>query len=451
LLKVSVLRDFLVPSLKGASEVERARVAFFNSHSIFRGDLLMRIIMPAATPPVLNPACQSISDKMSDACLPLKLGLKGNEVSGSTNAFRDVPIATFSSMDVKENQLLKSNNLNNLINLFLPKAEAGAIGLGGAAAGILIAKVVPAIGSFVDKYLLTPDKRMIVYGMLSTLSLISSQLTQDEINKMDANIKKIDKLLSINQRKKNLFENVLDIFTPEVYADSADAKSGATIQKITDVNAKAPCIIGTGTGNCPSLTSHLNSTLGLKNLSPAFKNIAFQVTTLADELNGKKSTSPKAQALIDDLSSKSLAINKSFLKVQMRNGLKLKGSTQHNVYKQAQLLDKLNSITAKTLKKHGVSPAELLASYGGSALPASRTDAASAPVAEDLKMKGVVSAANSVAITKEARGETEVAKTEKVDNYNFNKNDINTNKDDSIFTIISNRYLKSAFPSLIEK
>lgn len=478
--RVAAAREWPESSERGNQNVKQQRIKMDQNVESLSTYLTSEVALALntatySTPPTsdatLMVACQpaTSSNGIKTACMKLSKLLEENE-SSAAGAFNGSSWVYDSSFLQKlfeptfitsaEDSRINPNYFEKLINLAMPKAEASSmglmLGLGGAAAGFVLNNLAPALGATVDEFLLTPSKRAIVWGALGAITLMASQSTQAEIDKIDVNTKKIDKILNgfqVNQIKKsNIVENILNAIISKVNAGTTKVLPTTTSEVATQSAppARMPCLAGPGDTNCPSLTSRLNSAAGFKYLPSSFQNVVGQITHLADQMSGSSSITPKTMALAKSIAGLQPAISDLVIKTQkdldnreMKNGVRRPDLAR--IQRQAHFFAKLNSTTASVLQKKETTPIAFLASYGGTAMP--KTDASSNPAASALKkVEPITTADVQTFVAGEIKSAEDSGVIAEVEKKNYKVNDINTNKDESIFSVISNRYLKSAFP-----
>lgn len=380
-----------------------------------------------------DPKCKIVVDGVKEACQELKNLLASHEAFKSSQAIPK--LFSFSSERQKQYSVLEK-----VIDLFIPSAfalpMAVMFGLGGVALGFML-KLAPEMAETVDKFLFAPKKRAIVWGILAGLSFMASRATQTEIDKIEENVKKIDGVLggSAQPNKTSFMENMLSALVDKVHAEINNP--AVNLASNLSTKDKMPCLTGPGNKNCKSLTDKLKKSPDFKNLSPTFKTAAIEITDFADELSGATTLSNKAIIRANSIEKKHESIAKLLNKYQKPKEIK----------EQDQLLARFNSITAKVLEKSKMSAAYLIASYGGTVLP--RMDSHKSPTTEWLKKAVPNEMPPAYENMQEKDSDTIPASNEEArDLKKYKVNDISGDKDESIFSVISNRYLKS-FPKLL--
>jgi hypothetical protein len=369
-----------------------------------------------------SPECAALVNGVKESCTAFGKLVTEHEVFKSS-----VIKGLFSEIPDQRGQGI----LDSIFNITVSKAEAGLspedfiggiFSLGDANTTIMMA-LTPEQAVEFDKLLFSPGKRAKLWESLESRAKKAADATQSEIDKIDINIEKT-KMIQVNVLPKYKLESVLDFFIAKVQAE--------TSKKPLTSEVKIPCAAGPGNTFCPSLSKRLRTAAGFSYLPPMFKSVALQITDFADELGGSNTLSPKTIANGEKILAKSAGVNSLLKKYP---GAKDKKS-EDAIFK------RFNDITANVLRKNNTTPARFFASYSGSTL--SKTDAASSPVKAAVKRTGIS--------TKATLPEKQAAAAiKRPGEKNYKLNDINQNKDESIFTVISDRYLKSGFSKLFER
>jgi len=220
------------------------------------------------------------------------------------------------------------------------------------------------------------------------------------------------------------------------------------------------------TTNCKSTTDALASMPGFANLPDSFKDLAAQTTTLGDKLSGTNGISGSALSSANALASKQNAVAK-LLKSRQEAYEKLTGV---NVNKeQGKLLERLNAKTKKALMKNGMTASGMMASIGGSPISTSDLKEKLKPeIAKDSKPNSNLvdissntddkekdtlnldfkeAPSEDVAALDMSGGTTSSSQPE----YQIDSNEINGENGPTIFELLSNRYIKSGYPKLLEE
>ncbi len=361
--------------------------------------------------------------------------------------------------------------IERVLDLFLPKAEAGwlpLLGLGASAAATYFL-IGGGLAASVDLQMFVPFNRAIAFGGLAALSFLAVKSSDNQIKKMDENIAKIDKILT----EMNALENGIKTNTiqeQQIQMAGFNPNNQADLSMGLNPNVKTDCLTSNSTTNCPSLANELKNMPDFANLPESFKSIASQAAQMGDGLSGTNVISGSTLSTAANLANKAQAISKAQKNVQNKlNDLYGANGKEKIDFNKAEkdTINKWNEGTANALKSKGIAPGAFLSSVGLSSLPLSDYKTASlapaavkksaysnsggvvntAPInpkdkAFDLDFKE--SAGSNGALAGGAAGDGKDVK------YDIGENDINTNINQSIFQMISDRYIKSGYPKLLE-
>ncbi|MFA6235931.1 MAG: hypothetical protein WC635_01285 [Bacteriovorax sp.] len=312
-------------------------------------------------------------------------------------------------------------------------------------------------GPLFDKLMLTPFKRALIWRILADLSNEAAISTSDVIYQIQLNITKAEAVresmpqVSIPKNFKYVlkFEYVLDFL---VSSAMAEVKNTGTGRK-NAVPAKMPCLGSPGNSNCVKLTSILANTPGFRKMSPNMKQTALKIAKYGDDTNSSPNgLTPGAQANLDFL-----AKGRPYMKGYLKNSEKVESrkarasglsSINYEALK-ASIMYQFNAVTARVLKKKGMSPARYLASRG---LPTATNKMSSSFAEVKQTISKTVEKVEKIGLSTvvaPAQAQTQMeAAPEPARNYKMGPVDINTNANDSIFERISIRYFKSFMKNL---
>lgn len=361
--------------------------------------------------------------------------------------------------------------LQNGLDFIFPKAEAGMVAMLGLAAGAATAffGAQTAMGQAIDEVMFTPGGRIIAWGIFAGAALLGAQATQKEIDNIDGHIAKIDQILKdMNTLKSGIKSN--NVNEQQIKLASFQANANQDIPLNPNPNVKTDCIASSGSSNCAALSDTIRSMPGFADLPDSFKSIASQSAKLGDGLSGANSISGSTLATAGSLAGKQSAIAKlgTSLKTKINDSLANSGKPKIDFAKQEKdLWNKMKAQTSKALKANGMSGGSFLSSTGIS--PISST----APVPQMAVSKKPASGFGSGAAALPAGDAKDKNKDFELDfsdtsavadgggmgsgaeakeeAFDIGTNDINTNTGDSIFQVISNRYIKSGYPKLLDE
>lgn len=357
--------------------------------------------------------------------------------------------------------------LQKMVDLFLPKAEAGWVSMLGLGAGVTTAFLTAqnVVGRTIDTYLFTPGGRIIAWGVMWTAANMGAKATGKEIEKIERHIKKIDQILADYKKLKDGIKAANVIIT-QVSMPAFHAQQEEAIRVNSDPKVRTDCFIGSGNSNCPSISNHLVGMPGFGNLPDSFQTLGSQVAGIGDGLNGTNAISGSTLAAINQYGNNQGAIKKltDSLKKKLNDSLAKNKQPQMDFDKNEKaLLTKLKANTAAALKGSNMSAGSFLASIGLSPV----SDAKAAIAAVPAPKKPSSSAAGSIGAPSQEKGlgldfnEAPAGETGNLaaaaggtqgdEKFDIGSNDINTNSSESIFQVISNRYIKSGYPRLLEE
>lgn len=377
--------------------------------------------------------------------------------------FKDSLIARTALVEVSKRSLI-----DQVMDLFISRADAGWMQLLGLTGGALLAFSAStfAIAKQLDLWIYVPFNRAVAFGVLAGIALLASRSSAKVMEKLDANIAKIDSILAdLNKLAKgvkaqNLSQQGINLSTINPGAASAISFS-------TDNSVKTPCMTNNSTENCKPLANQLTSMPGFANLPESFKDIASQTVALGDSVSGTTGITGSALASADSLGSKQNAIGKLLKSTQEKLNTASKGKL--NADKAADKFSKSMAATLKkSLEKSGMTGTTLMAAMGTTPIDSSLANKKDA----DSKIgKGILGGANAVNLQAGA-GDDKDSPSLKLDfkeqapalsmgevsssggaakEYDIKSQEINGEFGPSLFELISGRYIKSGYPKLLEE
>lgn len=344
-------------------------------------------------------------------------------------------------------------------NIFISEAKAdvltSTLGIGGAMIGVLLT-LTTETAIFFDSMISTPGQRFWLWGALTLIAYSASSSTQAQIDKIRANINRIEAM--IQSMKELEISGVVggadnstetNIHPKGTTVDSGSGSGSGSENK----SAKPPCIGGKGTpGKCPSFGDNFKDLPSL-GLMPDFVQKEIKGITKVVDASNRNRTSGFLGAL-QAFNGRGKAIRDELKKQQdiVQKKLKDNGS-KINVGDESKKIEKdLKNIIQKELLKQKTTAQDLMASLGGAPLPKEKTKTVGS---------GAISKYTPPVIVKPSSGMFEDLKNEKataeapaasgepankaasLDDFELKNSDISTNKETSIFEVISNRYNKS--------
>jgi hypothetical protein len=366
----------------------------------------------------------------------------------------------------------KYSLLDNAVDFVFPRVQAGMMPLLGLGAGAAASYFLldNTLGTMVDTMMYVPLNRAMLFGVLAGLCYMASQASQGQMDEIDENIKKIDGLLaSMNALEKGIKAN--QISEQQIKLGSISGNRTQDMPISSNSSVKTECIIGSGSSNCKSLSDTMQAMPGFSDLPDSFKSIASQSAKIGDGLSGTNVVSGSTLAAASNLGGKQNAVNKLLKNAQKKLNNKLAAAGKPAVdfkKEQKNLLGKLNSQAAGALRSGGMSPAGFLSNVGSSSIGGGAgTGAGDADSEKGSGKKAVAAVPGTFSGSGSSpRGkdfdldfkETEDSADAKLEDatpeagkFDIGTNDINTDSGESLFELISNRYIKSGYPKLLEE
>jgi hypothetical protein len=429
--------------------------------------------MPGFTNTAMNSAVSASCQPLLTSNLFTRTMNPAPEVAKNENNFLN-QILFGSHKTIANYELFQSSEnysiVNQAINFILPQAEASwlpMMGLaGGAAASYLLIK--GPLAAAIDTQMYVPMRRGIVFGVLAGLSYMASKSSQDQIDKINANIENIDKILA----ELNNLKNGVNVKTAAEQQLKMQSVLGITNPEIAinpNPNVKMDCIGSSGNTNCKALDLQSINGPSLSGV-PELKSIATTAANLGNGMSGVNTMSSATLANANNLLGKQNAISKLLAKAQSNLNEQLISSGKPAIDfagEQKNLLNSWNKQTAKSLKAGGMSAGAFLASIGGTPIAGALAEVSKPAIMPAMKSGGASSGGGSSGGGSSAKDKTfnldfkeagavagdagVKAEDSSSGKFDIGKNDINTNSDESIFQLISNRYLKSGYPKLLEE
>lgn len=355
------------------------------------------------------------------------------------------------------------------LNLLFPKAEASWLPLLGLGAGALASftLISGTLGTAIDTQMFVPMNRAIAFGVLAGLSFLAANASQDQMDKIDANIKKIDQILAdLNTMQKGVQST--NVGEQQIQLAAFNPNNTQPVQINPNAAVKTDCATSSGSSNCPSISGQISSMPGFATLPDSFKSIASQTAKLGDGLSGTNVISGSTLGTASSLAGKQNAIAKLLGRTQAKFNEQQVAMGKPAVdfgKEQKDLLDRLNGQAAKVLNSRGMSAGDFLASVGGTPLSNSHSAVAATPASKKFTPTAGINAGSAMAPSSSAKDKAfdldfkeapagalaAGGAPQKEEKFDIGSNDINTNSGESIFQLISNRYIKSGYPKLLDE
>ncbi len=389
------------------------------------------------------------------------------------------------------------NVFTRLSHFFIPEAKADLLSPMGIASGVAVKFILatsPALSATIDSFLFTPMKRAMAWGILAGLSYSASSATDNQIHILNGNIAQIDMILNTMYAQENGTvaggATKPTLKNPYIQSYSVINQPLKVIDpksEIVDLNEKGdlslPCLTGDGVKKCESISAKLDSQIDVKSMPDSIQATIGNIGKFGESLNKAGSITANTMTLAQAISGKQNALKEELAKQQkaLQAQLKASGSKTDLAKESAKLAADMKAKMKKQLDSNKMSAREMLASFGGSRVglysegssvtdanrleAASKNAAAAKAVLSKLDVLNIPAPLNPSAKSandelddelknKEAEqlamASAENAKAASIDTYDL-KNDITTDKQTSLFELISNRYQKSAYKRLLKK
>lgn len=351
------------------------------------------------------------------------------------------------------------------LNMIIPRADASwipliSLGLGSAATTGTFMWLSAGQAVAVDMYMYVPRNRATAFAGLAGLSYAASKSTDHVMEDIDKNIKKIDEMLSeLNKLSRGV--QAANVVQRQIKLPSFHTTDSEAILLSQDAKVKTNCATSMGTSNCTSLSNLVRTMPDFSGLPASFQTIASQSAGIGDGLSGTNSVSGATLTEAGSLAGKQNAIANILTKTQNKLNEELVKSGKPKIdfeKEQNAFLNKVNDAGEKALRSRGVSPGNFLASIGRAPIDSS----VNLPKKYQFPTKAAVAPAVGSSSTKGKELDLEFAEEpemvamsddvgDKPEKFDIGSNDIVTNDGASIFEIISNRYIKSGYPKLLDE
>lgn len=389
------------------------------------------------------------------------------------------------------------NSMNPIMSSGAGTMIAGAVAsvalkqLGlGSLSGLTMAIFGP-FSQKIDLWLATPTNRAIAYGGLAALSFANASISTGLAEKMRSNVQKIDELLQQMNRLQNVQPANLVASTQLTQNGFFMAANRSETDKLE--SKSMPCADGkprNSKGECTSLKKSIDEGIkttlsGMEGIPDGFVNSAGQIGSVADDMINNGGLSSGSLDAANNLLANSNAIRNLNRRIQdkINEDRKSKGEDAIDFEKQqAGFVDEMTKAMIKGMKDaQGQDSSSMMAAMQafGSMDPSKVADAEQVEEGEKLVDATSVDAqvsevpafqvpeapkfdfgaedgdfanqengeVSDSALAYNENGEMQVSISE--DYETSESSEIVTNKDVSIFRVISVRYLKSGIPKLI--
>jgi hypothetical protein len=384
-----------------------------------------------------------------------------------------------------------SKSLHPLLDSFLPLVLNSAYASGNplkqwglpiaVVAVLLLSKTKLAL--MVDNWLYSPFKRMALWGVFAGMMGAGVMMSKAASGRIQKNIDEIDKILA--QHRARLGQDGL--------ADLSNGTGTGNQQLINNRHTNGPriniddpaltfdgsalqCQVGVAkNGRCVSAREGITNAISTANipLGATVGGAAQLAGQVVDSLQGQSVLNREALAAINDLGGRGAALNKIRKKVEdkINDDLKKAGQKPLDNDKFAKdFMANATGLVKKAMNEKGMSSAGLLAAFGPLPVMPATEKASDAELEEAIAAVAVPGAPGTAVVSPgvgsgnldlglddEVLGEelttAAVALPEEEVIYDADEElvQINQRKEESIFNIISVRYLKTALPRFSRK
>ena len=381
--------------------------------------------------------------------------------------------------------------LTQSMEFVLPSARAelfSAMGIASSAAVAFLLYTQKSLGPTIDMYMLIPQNRAIVWGILAGLTFAATSATDNVIKQIDANISKIDTILnSMYQMAKGatgtqLAHNqaIQTTQKPNQRLEFNETDYGE-VDLSKDKNGSLPCYTVSNPANCKSFSETVKDTPSFNSLNLESQKQLQSILATANGMNGTSKITSATLKSATGLAGNANALKATYDKAAKANAeaLKKAGSKFNNDEQAKKLSGLIEKNVNDSLKKSKSNASGMLATmYGagkggitsgsgaGSEIAEKSKEAAPPQVAtggnvidisspggkSDLGLSGLESSSNKEMSADELaalNANQAAASGTALDGYDL-KNDISPDNSSSIFDLISNRYQRSAYPRLFK-
>lgn len=407
----------------------------------------------------------------------------------------------FASTAQKENSIF-GNFLNKTMDLFFPQARAelfSAMGIASSLAISFILATSATIGPAIDMFMLIPQKRAIVWGILSALTFAATTSTNNVIAQIESNIKKIDEILKAMYSMADgaTGTQIAATASPQIQSNLKPAINGAAnavnyeaIDLSNGVTGTLPCGTGEEGQKCKLFEDTLKDLPSYEGLNAESQLQLSSIMKTASGLSGTSTISSGTLSNVSKLAAQSNALKSSMDKAKAASAASLKksGSALNIDAESKKLSDQMEKAINDNLKKNGTTANAMAANlqggrgFSGSATTNANASDAAAKKAEadalaaalarakagvgvggafninagtsekmDLGLTGVDNGSNGQMSAEELAAYNQATKNAagNIDDYDI-KNDISKDTGANLFELISNRYQQSGYPRLFK-
>jgi hypothetical protein len=392
--------------------------------------------------------------------------------------------------------------LSKVTDFIFPQANAALFSAMGIASSLAISFILATsatVGPAIDMYMLIPQHRAIVWGVLSALTFAATTSTNNVIAQIDSNIKKIDEILKAmysmadgatgTQIAPTASSQIKSSLKPAING-AANAVNYEAVDLSKGINGTLPCGTGEEGQKCKPFEDTVKDLPSYAGLNAESQLQLSSIMKTADGVSGTSSISGGALNNASKLAGQSNALKSAMDKSRAATAAALKksGSGFNIDTESKKLSDQMEKAVNDNLKKSGTTANGMAANlqggrgFSGSATANTSASDAAAKKAEadalaaalaraksgvgganaininsgssekmDLGLTGVDNGSNGKMTAEELAAYNESAKKAagNIDDYDI-KNDISKDTGANLFELISNRYQQSGYPRLFK-
>ncbi len=397
--------------------------------------------------------------------------------------------------------------LSKITDFLFPQAHAALFSAMGIASSLAISYILATsatIGPAIDMYMLIPQHRAIVWGILSALTFAATTSTNNVIAQIESNIKKIDEILKSmysmadGATGTNLAANTLpptasptqSTLKPAINT-AANAVNYEAIDLSNGVNGTLPCGTGEEGQKCKPFEEVVKDLPSYEGLNAESQLQLSSIMKTASGMSGTSNISAATLSNASKLAAQSNALKSAMDKAKAASAASLKkaGSNLNLDAESKKLSDQMEKAINDNLKKSNIDAAGMVANMSGGrfnsgSATASSNNSASEAAAKKAEAEALAAAlarakgaagANAINLNSGTSDKMELGLTGvdngsdgkmsaselaayneaskkavgNIDEYDI-KNDISKDTGANIFELISNRYQQSGYPRLFK-
>lgn len=369
----------------------------------------------------------------------------------------------------------RHNYLENFFNFIVPSASAGAStktqaliwGAGGAAIGFGLSQTIAVTA---DPNLFSPLTRGLVWAAFLLIVNEAAKSTKDVIDSLESQSNDLQRIIDqMTNRNATTGSPGAGPAGGPVAPPPSIAPPPFQVSP-TGGEKTFPCVIGNGNTNCTPVAGALGGNAAFANLPPDIAAAGMGFASNLDRARASSSITPDSFGNASQRAGNLSAMNNMLGKARdaLNAQLTKMGKPPINFDQQGKdLARKFLGITEDTMKKAGLKPSNYYSSGGGfnNSIGSGRDGSLgnSKLGTGHAKEKGGAFAGVKPGGTSPTKipnfnfkdepgaAQEAAAAPTSIDQFEVSKDDINKDSGASIFLIISERYIKSGYPALLEE